>query len=94
MKIRTMLGLTLVGGALYAHKKHGGELTLDSFKKSFQDLFAGTQAKVGEAKDKVEELAGKAEDKMKDVAQKAKPDDATSFSTSHGTTGYTPGVRR
>lgn len=38
MKIRTLLGLTALGGAYYLHRKRGGDLTLDSVKDSLRAL--------------------------------------------------------
>jgi hypothetical protein len=38
MKIRTLIGLTALGGAYYLHRKRGGELTLDSVKDSLRAL--------------------------------------------------------
>jgi hypothetical protein len=38
MKIGTLLGLAAVGGAYYAHRKRGGELTADSVKDSLRAL--------------------------------------------------------
>jgi hypothetical protein len=55
MKIRTMLGLAAVGGILYAHRKHGGEWTIDSFKDSARDLFDAIQANAQRAKEQAME---------------------------------------
>jgi hypothetical protein len=49
MKIRTLLGLAAVGGAYYAHRKRGGELTADSMKDSLRAL----RDSVGDALDKL-----------------------------------------
>lgn len=38
MKFRTLLGIAAVGGAYYAHRKRGGELTADSVKDSLRAL--------------------------------------------------------
>lgn len=72
MTIRTMLGLTLLGGALYAHKRHGGEFTVDSMMRSLKNLWTAMQNKASDVKDKAAQLADKAQDKVKDVAEKAK----------------------
>lgn len=72
MKIRTMLGLGLVGTAIYAHKQRGGEMTIDSFKQSLNDLVKAIQNKASDVKDRAEDFADKAQDKMKDAAGKAK----------------------
>ncbi len=65
MKIRTMLGLAAIGGLLYAHRKHGGEWTLDSFRDSARDLFDSIQENAQRVKqqamDKVNEGARQVE---------------------------------
>ena len=44
MRIKTLLGLVAVGGAVhYANKKRGGDMTLASFKETLTDL--GTQVR-------------------------------------------------
>ncbi len=50
MKIRTMLGLAAIGGAMYAHRKHGGEWTIDSFRQSARDLLDAIQRGADRAK--------------------------------------------
>ena len=35
MKIRTLLGLTIIGSAIYAHKRHGGEFTVVAMYAAF-----------------------------------------------------------
>ncbi|MDB4954003.1 MAG: hypothetical protein JWO36_1572 [Myxococcales bacterium] len=72
MKIRTMLGLGLIGTAIYAHKQRGGEMTIDSFKQSLNDLWLAIQNKASDARGRAEQFADRAQDKMKDVAGKAK----------------------
>jgi len=60
MKIRTLLGLTVIGSAAYAHKRNGGDFSVESMKKSLHDLWAGIQGKASEVKAKAAELADKA----------------------------------
>ncbi len=43
MKIRTFLGLAALGGAYYAHRKRGGDLSLESIKDSLNALRDGMQ---------------------------------------------------
>jgi hypothetical protein len=38
MKFRTVLGIAALGGAYYAHRKRGGELTAESVKDSLRAL--------------------------------------------------------
>jgi hypothetical protein len=76
MKIRTMLGLGLIGTALYAHKRHGGEMTIDSFKKSLLSLWKAIQNDAEIVKDKVASTAKSA----------TKKDDVSAY----GSGGHTP----
>jgi hypothetical protein len=46
MKLRTMFGLAAIGGLLYAHKRHGGTFTIDSFRQSGRDLWNGARNRV------------------------------------------------
>ena len=55
MKIKTMLGLAAIGGLLYAHRKHGGEFTLDSFRDSARDLWDAIQENAQRAKEQAME---------------------------------------
>jgi hypothetical protein len=48
MKMRTMLGLAAIGGALYMHKRRGGEFSLESIKQSLNDLWSAITAKAAE----------------------------------------------
>lgn len=48
MRIKTLLGLFAIGGAVaYAQKKRGGELTLEGFKKTARELFNSGGANKG-----------------------------------------------
>src|SRR4029079_4690452 len=80
-KIRTLLGLTVIGTALYAHKRNGGEFTVESMKKSLNDLWSGIQGKAGEVKARAAQLADEIPDKMKGVADSVRSG-ATSAATS------------
>ena len=95
MKIRTMLGLALIGTAVYAHKQRGGEMTLDSFKQSFRDLIGAIQNKAEKvetkARAKAKDLAGTVEAKAKDFGDKVadKAQDVANAAGGYGTdSGY------
>ncbi len=64
MKVRTMLGLAAVGGLLYAHRRRGGEWTLESLKDSAYEL-------LGLAKTKAREVRARVRDNARDVAERA-----------------------
>jgi hypothetical protein len=45
MRMKSLLGLLAIGGAVaYAQKKRGGELTVDGFKKTFREMFNNVNA--------------------------------------------------
>jgi len=91
MTFRKLFALAGIGGLLYAHRKHGGEWTFDSFKQSWNDLLSG-------AKSKATELRSQAESRLHDAASKVS--DATDESsrssfakgaadvTGYGSSGY------
>jgi hypothetical protein len=81
MKIRTLLGLTVIGSAIYAHKRNGGEFSVESIRKSLHDLWSGIQGKASDVKAKAAELADKVPDKAKGAASSARSG-ATSAATS------------
>ncbi len=51
MKIKRMIGLAAIGGLLYAHKKRGGEWTLDSFKSTLRELWDSASRKASQLRD-------------------------------------------
>ncbi len=69
MKIRTMLGLAAIGGILYAHRKHGGEWTLDSFKESARDLFDAIQNNAQRMRDEAMEKVREGARQVEQAAQ-------------------------
>jgi len=61
MKLRTILALGGVAALLYAHRRRGGEWTLESLKDSARTLIGRASERASEAKDlaekKVHEVA-------------------------------------
>ena len=43
MKLGTLLGIAAIGGFYYAHRKRGGDITVDSIKETARDLFGEAQ---------------------------------------------------
>ena len=57
--IKKLVGLAAIGGFLYAHKRRGGQLTLESFKQTARSL-------VDDAKARAKELKASAEKKLEE----------------------------
>ena len=87
MKIRTMLGLAVIGGAAYAHKQRGGEFTVESIKQSLDELWQGIQRKA-------RPIAEEAQEKLRDAANvvSSGSETTTQQGTETESTGY--GYRR
>lgn len=86
MMIRRMLGLAAIGGLLYAHKKHGGEWTVDSFKRSGRDLLDA-------AKQRSQDIRTKTSDRAREVADRLNTQQRSETSidenvSATATTGY------
>ena len=72
MAFKKFVALAGIGGLLYAHRKHGGEWTVDSFKQSWNDLIDGFKARA-------QDLRSQAESRLHEAA--AKVSDATDHSS-------------
>jgi len=55
MTFRKLLMLGGIGGLVYAHRKRGGQMTLDSFKQSGRDLVDGLKARAMDLKSQAEQ---------------------------------------
>lgn len=60
MKFRNLIMLAGIGGLVYAHRKRGGQMTLESFKQSGREL-------LDMAKNRAETLRSEAENRIHDV---------------------------
>jgi hypothetical protein len=80
MTFRKLLLLGGIGGLIYAHRKRGGQMTVESFKQSGHDLLDGIKSRVSD-------LRSQAESRLDDVVGKAH-DTSESFSSSKDVTGY------
>jgi hypothetical protein len=89
MTFRKLMMLAGIGGLVYAHRKRGGQMTLESFKQSGRDLFEGV-------KTRADEIRSQAEMKLHDTANKvadrtdvgAKDFGSASEEVSYGSSGY------
>ena len=82
MTFRKLVALAGIGGLLYAHRKRGGEFTLESFKQSWNDLVSG-------AKNKAADLRSSAESRLHDAAAKvSEKTDSSRFGSAADVTGY------
>lgn len=63
MTFRKLIILAGIGGLVYAHRKRGGQMTVDSFKQSGRDF-------LDMAKGRVDEIRSQAETKLHDAANK------------------------
>ena len=84
MKIRTLLGLAAVGGAYYAHRKRGGELTAESVKDSLRALRDSVEG----ALDKLKSSSAPYDSRLSSKARPSKTYDADLVEpTGGGSTG-------
>jgi hypothetical protein len=59
MALKKLVGLAAIGGFLYANKKRGGQLTLESFKETARSLIDDLSARA-------RELTARAEQKLQE----------------------------
>lgn len=79
MAFKKLVGLAALGGFLYAHKRRGGTLTMDSFRDTARGLLS-------DLKTKAQDLKSQAEQKLQD--RTAGDFGSTSASTGSDVTGY------
>lgn len=90
MTFRKLVALAGIGGLLYAHRKHGGEFTLDSFKKSWNDLMAGAKTKANDLRSQAESRLHDAASKVSDATEESRSSFAKGAAdvTGYGSSGY------
>ena len=84
MTFRKLLLLGGIGGLVYAHRKRGGQMTVDSFKQSGQDLIEGIKSRAADlraqAESRLDEVVGKVHENV--------DSDGSNFASSREVSGY------
>ena len=95
MRIKNLLGLLAIGGAVaYAQKRRGGEMSLAGIKQSFNELVTSAKTKVSDLGNKVGAMGNQQNRTVDPVAQRAGFDDYRSSGFTSGTTGSNGSTRR
>jgi hypothetical protein len=81
MTFRKLMMLAGIGGLVYAHRKHGGQMTLESFKQSGRDL-------LDSVKTRANDIRSEAEIRVHDAANKVADKTDTSFGGSGDVGSY------
>lgn len=88
MTFRKLMMLAGIGGLVYAHRKRGGQMTLDSFKQSGRDLLDNIKTRANdirsEAETRLHDAANKVADKTGSSSQEFGSADVGSYSGSGG----------
>ena len=88
--IKKLVGLAALGGFLYAHKKRGGTLTMDSFKDTARGLFDNAKSRARQMKTDAEAKLADVRDDVRDEFASAQ-NKAGNFGdnvTGYGSSGY------
>ena len=88
MTFRKLVGLVAIGGLIYAHKKRGGQMTIESFKQSARDLMEGTKSRAQNMRTQAETRLHEAAEKVADRTDVEKnrtgmADDVTGYGAFH-----------
>lgn len=88
MALKKVIGLAALGGFLYAHKKRGGQLTMDSFRDTARSLFSDAKQKARELRSEAEQKLDEARGGMRDVRPSSSTPRVGDDVTGYGTSGY------
>lgn len=92
MTFRKLLMLGGIGGLVYAHRKRGGQMTLDSFKQSGRDLVDGLRTRAGDIRSQAEtrlhDVANKVSDKTENFGSGTSASSAIGEDVGYGSSGY------
>jgi hypothetical protein len=88
MALKKLVGLAALGGFLYAHKKRGGAMTMDSFRETARGLFDNVKTRArdiaAQAEQKLDNRAATAGDFASASQTSGIADDVTGY----GSAGY------
>ncbi len=89
MRIKNLLGLLAIGGAVaYAQKRRGGEMSLAGIKQSFNELVSNVKTKVGDLANQVGAMGNQQNRSIDPVSSQA---GSTGFDD-YGSSGFTSGT--
>lgn len=88
MTLRKLFGLAAIGGLIYAHRKHGGQMTLESFKQSGRDLMDGLKGKATDLRSQAETRLHDVAGKVSDATDKEGSSKLGQDVTGYGSSGY------
>ena len=66
MTFRRLMVLAGLGGLVYAHRKRGGQMTIESFKQSGRDLIEGVRSRAMDIRSQAETRLHEAANKVAD----------------------------
>jgi len=87
MTFKKLVGLAAIGGLLYAHKKRGGQFTIESFKQSGRELMDGAKDRFKDMRMKVDSRLHEAKSRMADATD-VSPRGSTREEVGYGTSGF------
>lgn len=89
MALKKLVGLAALGGFLYAHKKRGGAMTMDSFRETARGLFDNVKGKAQDLRNQAEQKLN--ENKMAGVQDFSSASQSSGIAddvTGYGSPGY------
>jgi hypothetical protein len=84
---KKLVGLAAVGGFLYAHKRRGGQLTLDSFKQTARSLVDDFKMRARDLKASAEQKLAEQQEES-ELGATSKSSGFADQTTGYGSSGY------
>lgn len=84
MTFRKLMMLAGIGGLVYAHRKRGGQMTLESFKQSGRDLLDNIKSRANDIRSEAETRLHDAANKVANKTQEFGSADVGTYSGSGG----------